>query len=293
MSHRNLLRRYMVTDGSKFDLRDIKPSDTGGLPSEFKDNAKTLLREGVERMAALQDRLSAQNRWGLLLIFQAMDAAGKDSAIEHVMSGVNPQGCQVTAFKSPSSEELDHDFLWRTSRALPERGRIGIFNRSYYEEVLIVRVHQGILAAQRLPHQVVTKRIWKERLEDIAAHERYLHRQGYAIRKFFLHVSKAEQKRRFLARLDTPEKNWKFEAADVKERQHWKAYMDAYEDAIRRTAAPHAPWVVLPADNKWYTRLMVSAAVVEALEELELEYPSVDATRRVELKEARQLLEAE
>jgi PPK2 family polyphosphate:nucleotide phosphotransferase len=293
MSHRNLLKRYMVTDGSKFDLRDIKPSDTGGLPNEFKEQAKTLLREGVERMAALQDRLSAQNRWGLLLIFQAMDAAGKDSAIEHVMSGVNPQGCQVTAFKSPSSEELDHDFLWRTARALPERGRIGIFNRSYYEEVLIVRVHQGILAAQRLPHQVVTKRIWKERLEDIAAHERYLHRQGYAIRKFFLHVSKAEQKRRFLARLDTPEKNWKFEAADVKERQHWKAYMDAYEDAIQRTAAPHAPWVVLPADNKWYTRLMVSAAVVEALEELDLDYPSVDATRRVELNEARQLLEAE
>jgi len=293
MSHRDLLRRYMVTDGSKFRLRDYKPGDTAGLPSEFKDQAKALLREGIERKAELQERLYAQNRWGVLLIFQAMDAAGKDSAIEHVMSGVNPQGCQVEAFKRPTSDELDHDFLWRTSRVLPERGRIGIFNRSYYEEVLVVRVHPGILESQGLPESVVTKRIWKERLEDIAAHERYLARNGYAIRKFFLHVSKAEQKRRFLDRLNTPEKNWKFEAADVKERQHWKAYMAAYEDAIRRTAAPYAPWVVVPADNKWFTRLIVSAAIVEALEALEVDFPVVDANRRVELREAQSLLEAE
>ena len=293
MSHRDLLRRYMVTDGSKFRLRDYKPGDTAGLPSDYKEQAKVLLREGIERKAELQERLYAQNRWGLLLIFQAMDAAGKDSAIEHVMSGVNPQGCQVVAFKRPTADELDHDFLWRTSRALPERGRIGIFNRSYYEEVLVVRVHQGILASQRLPESVVTKRIWKERLEDIAAHERYLARNGYAIRKFFLHVSKGEQKRRFLDRLNTPEKNWKFEAADVKERQHWKAYMAAYEDAIRRTAAPCAPWVVVPADNKWFTRLIVSAAIVEALEALEVDFPVVDAHRRVELREALKLLEAE
>ncbi len=241
-------------------------------------------------MAALQARLYAQDRWGLLLIFQAMDAAGKDGAIEHVMSGVNPQGCQVHAFKAPSLEELDHDFLWRSARALPERGRIGIFNRSYYEEVLIVRVHPTILRGQHVPHRLMTKRIWKERLEDIAAHERYLSRNGYVIRKFFLHVSRAEQKRRFLARIERPEKNWKFEMGDVKERQHWKEYMAAYEDAIQRTATPAAPWIIVPADNKWFTRLVISNAIVDALEKLDLRFPSIDEARRAELAHARSSL---
>jgi PPK2 family polyphosphate:nucleotide phosphotransferase len=290
MATRDLFRPYLVTDGSRFRLRDVKPGDTGGLPGEAKDQAKGLLRRSTEALAALQERLYAQDRWGLLLIFQAMDAAGKDGAIEHVMSGVNPQGCQVHSFKAPSAEELDHDFLWRTARALPERGRIGIFNRSYYEEVLVVRVHQAILAGQKLPPERVGRRIWKERLEDIAAHERYLARNGYVIRKFFLHVSKAEQKRRFMARLDTPEKNWKFAAADVHERQYWKDYMAAYENAIRATATADAPWVVVPADNKWFTRLVVSSVIVDALEQLRLEFPTVDASRRAELAEARQLL---
>jgi PPK2 family polyphosphate:nucleotide phosphotransferase len=282
-----------VTDGKSFRLRDIKPGDTGGLPPEAKDQAKQLLRRGTEKLAALQERLYAQDRWGVLLIFQAMDAAGKDGAIEHVMSGVNPQGCQVHSFKAPSAEELDHDFLWRTAKALPERGRIGIFNRSYYEEVLVVRVHPAILAGQKLPRALVGKRIWKERLEDIAAHERFLARNGYVIRKFFLHVSKAEQRRRFLARLDTPAKNWKFAAGDVQERQYWKDYMAAYEDAIRATATPEAPWVVVPADHKWFTRLVVSSIIVDALERLELKFPTVDAARRAGLEEARQLLAEE
>jgi PPK2 family polyphosphate:nucleotide phosphotransferase len=293
VAHRDLLKPYLVTDGRRFRLKDVDPRDTGGMPADIKEKSKALLREGVERMAALQERLYAQDRWGLLLVFQAMDAAGKDGAIEHVMSGVNPQGVQVHAFKAPSAEELDHDFLWRTSRALPERGRIGIFNRSYYEEVLIVRVHPTILAGQKLPPAVVGKRIWKERLEDIAAHERYLARNGYVIRKFFLHVSRGEQKRRFLDRIDTPEKNWKFSLGDVEERQHWKAYMAAYEDAIRRTATPHAPWIVVPADHKWFTRLVVSNAIVEALEGMDLAFPTIDAARRAELVEARKRLEAE
>ena len=222
-----------------------------------------------------------------------MDAAGKDGAIEHVMSGVNPQGCQVTAFKAPSAEELDHDYLWRTSKALPERGRIGIFNRSYYEEVLVVRVHPGILAGQHIPPRLVTKKVWKERLEDIAAHERYLARNGCVIRKFFLHVSRGEQKRRFLARLDTPEKNWKFQMGDVNEREYWKAYQEAYEDAIRRTATPDAPWIVVPADNKWFTRLVVVNAIVDALEGLDLRFPELDPQRRAELARARKQLMAE
>ena len=286
----DLVRPYLVTDGKGFRLRDFDPEDTGGLPPEARHEAKELLRRSTDKLAALQERLYAQDRWGVLLIFQAMDAAGKDGAIEHVMSGVNPQGCEVHAFKAPSAEELDHDFLWRTARALPQRGRIGIFNRSYYEEVLVVRVHRRILEGQKLPAEVVGKRIWKERLEDIAAHERYLARNGYIIRKFFLHVSKAEQKRRFMARLDTPEKNWKFEAGDVQERQFWKDYMAAYEDAIRSTAAPHAPWLVVPADHKWFTRLVVSTAIVQALEALDLQFPSVDAARRAELQRARELL---
>ena len=290
MATRTLFSPYLVTDGSRFRLREIEPDDTGNLPANAKDRSRDLLAKSTETLAALQERLYAQDRWGLLLIFQAMDAAGKDGAIEHVMSGVNPQGCQVHSFKAPSHEELDHDFLWRTSRALPERGRIGIFNRSYYEEVLVVRVHQGILQGQKLPPELVTRRIWKERLEDIAAHERYLARNGYVIRKFFLHVSQAEQKRRFLARLDTPEKNWKFSAADVEERRYWKDYMAAYEDAIRATAAPHAPWVVVPADHKWFTRLVVSSVIVDALEGLDLKFPEIGAARRAELEQARQLL---
>jgi PPK2 family polyphosphate:nucleotide phosphotransferase len=293
VARQNLLKPYLVSDGRRFRLKDVRPSDTAGLSPAFKDRAKALLFEGVERMAALQERLYAQDRWGLLLIFQAMDAAGKDGVIEHVMSGVNPQGCQVHAFKAPSTEELDHDYLWRSARALPERGRIGIFNRSYYEEVLVVRVHAGILGGQHIPPGLVTKRIWKERLEDIVAHERYLSRNGYIIRKFFLHVSKAEQKRRFLSRLDTPEKNWKFQMADINERQHWKAYMEAYEDAIRRTATPESPWMVVPADNKWFTRLVVSNAIVDALESLDLRFPEVDSSRKAELARARRQLLAE
>jgi PPK2 family polyphosphate:nucleotide phosphotransferase len=293
VAHRDLIRPFLVTNGRKFRLRDVDPADTGGLPADMKERSKALLQEGVGRMAALQEKLYAQDRWGVLLIFQAMDAAGKDGAIDHVMSGVNPQGCQVHAFKAPSTEELDHDFLWRTARALPERGRIGIFNRSYYEEVLVVRVHPGILERQHLPAPLVGKRIWKERLADIAAHERYLARNGYVIRKFFLHVSRAEQKRRFLSRLDTPEKNWKFQKADVEERQHWKAYMAAYEDAIRRTATPEAPWVVVPADHKWFTRLVISNVIVDALEKLDLAFPTIDASRRLELAQARKQLMAE
>jgi PPK2 family polyphosphate:nucleotide phosphotransferase len=293
VARQNLLKPYLVADGRRFRLKDVKPSDTGGLSPAFKDRAKALLLEGVERMAALQERLYAQDRWGLLLIFQAMDAAGKDGVIEHVMSGVNPQGCQVHAFKAPSTEELDHDYLWRSARALPERGRIGIFNRSYYEEVLVVRVHPAILGGQHIPPGLVTKHIWKERLEDIVAHERYLTRNGYVIRKFFLHVSRAEQKRRFLSRLDTPEKNWKFQMADVIERQHWKAYMEAYEEAIRRTATPESPWLVVPADNKWFTRLVVSNAIVDALEGLDLKFPELDPGRRSELARARRQLLAE
>ncbi len=290
MAKPDLLRPFLVTDGSQFRLKDYDPADTAGLPPEMKARSKALLQEGATRMAALQARLYAQDRWGLLLIFQAMDAAGKDGAIEHVMSGVNPQGCQVHAFKAPSLEELDHDFLWRSARALPERGRIGIFNRSYYEEVLIVRVHPTILRGQHVPHRLMTKRIWKERLEDIAAHERYLSRNGYVIRKFFLHVSRAEQKRRFLARIERPEKNWKFEMGDVKERQHWKEYMAAYEDAIQKTATPAAPWIIVPADNKWFTRLVISNAIVDALEKLDLRFPSIDEARRAELAHARSSL---
>ena len=245
-------RPYRVIDGSKFRLKDFDTSDRAGLKD--KDRAQDALRRGVERLTELQDMLYAQDRYAVLLIFQAMDAAGKDSAIKHVMSGVNPQGCQVFSFKAPSVEELDHDYLWRTNRCLPERGRIGIFNRSYYEETLVVRVHHELLARQRLAPHLVTGDIWKERFEDINAHERYLARNGVIIRKFFLHVSKKEQKKRFLERLDEPAKNWKFSAADVQEREHWDEYMSSYEEMIRHTATPHAPWYVVPADYKWATR---------------------------------------
>jgi PPK2 family polyphosphate:nucleotide phosphotransferase len=234
--------------------------------------------------------LYAQDRWAVLLIFQAMDAAGKDGAIKHVMSGVNPQGCQVQSFKAPSREDLDHDFLWRTTKNLPERGRIGIFNRSYYEETLVVRVHPGLLAAQQIPPELVTKRIWQERFEDIRDFERYLARNGIAICKFFLHVSKKEQKKRFLERLDDPDKNWKFSANDAKEREHWNAYMAAYEDLIRNTATETAPWYVVPADNKWFTRVVVCAAVIETLAGLDLSYPRVDKSKKAELAAARRVL---
>jgi PPK2 family polyphosphate:nucleotide phosphotransferase len=284
---RELARRYRVRSGAKFRLKDFDPGDTAGLESEFKDEAKAALRASVEQLAELQEKLYAQDRWAVLLIFQAMDAAGKDSTIKHVMSGVNPQGCEVYAFKAPSSEELDHDFLWRCQPQLPNRGHIGIFNRSYYEEVLVVRVHPELLAAQKLPPKVASKRIWRERHQDIRGFERYLARNGTVIRKFFLNVSKEEQKKRFLSRLDEPEKHWKFHAADVKERARWRDYMDAYEDVIRATATPQAPWYVVPADNKWFTRLVVAAAVIETLESLDLRYPRIGRKTRAELAAAR------
>jgi len=286
------IRPYGVTKGKKFRLKDFDPGDTGGYSSEEKPRAKALLQQGIAMLSDLQERLYAQDQWGVLLIFQAMDAAGKDGAIKHVMSGVNPQGCQVYSFKAPSEEELDHDFLWRTTRCLPERGRIGIFNRSYYEEVLVVRVHPEFLEKQKLPPELVTKDIWEERYEDINNFERYLSRNGYVIRKFFLHLSNKEQKKRFLSRLDEPEKNWKFSSADARERQRWDDYMEAYDDMIRHTATQHAPWYVVPADNKWFSRLVVAAVVVAALQELDLQFPKVDAEKRKDLQVARQMLES-
>jgi len=251
---------------------------------------KETLATGVTLMAELQDRLYAQDRWAVLLMFQAMDAAGKDSAIKHVMSGVDPQGCQVYSFKQPSTEELDHDWLWRCSRALPERGRIGIFNRSYYEEVLVVKVHPEFLASQKLPDGLVHEGIWDERYQDIRGFERHLARSGTLILKFFLNVSKAEQKKRFLERIDEPAKNWKFSSADVKERAHWKEYMDGYQSLIRETSAPHAPWYVVPADNKWYTRIVVAAAIVDSLASLDLHYPKLDKAKLGELAAAKKAL---
>jgi PPK2 family polyphosphate:nucleotide phosphotransferase len=282
-------RDYRVTKGEKFRLKDIDPGDACRFKSE--EHAKELLAEGVKQMSDLQEKLYAQERWSLLLIFQAMDAAGKDGTIKHVMSGINPQGCRVTSFKAPSALELNHNFLWRSNLALPERGRIGIFNRSYYEEVLVVRVHGEALKAERIPPSLVTKHIWDERFEDINAHERCLTRNGVVIRKFFLHVSKAEQKRRFLARLDEPSKNWKFSAADLKERAYWHDYMDAYEDMIRQTATHAAPWYVVPADNKWFTHLVVAGAIIETLDSLGLAFPEVTAEQRKTLEEARKILE--
>jgi PPK2 family polyphosphate:nucleotide phosphotransferase len=290
---KKFVRPYRVTRGQGFRLSDHDPGDTHGLGSEHKDEAKRLLEHGIEWLAEEQEKLYAQNSYGVLLVFQALDAAGKDSTIKHVMSGVDPQGVQVTSFKAPSVEELDHDFLWRCTKALPERGRIGIFNRSYYEEVLVVRVHPEFLAKQRLPPKLVTKRLWKERCEDIAALERYLARNGFLVLKFFLNVSRDEQKKRFLERLDTPGKNWKFSPSDVREREHWDAYMAAYEDAIRRTAAPHAPWFVVPADNKWFTRLVVAAAIVQAIEALDLRFPALDAEAKAEFAACREWLLAD
>jgi len=284
---------FKVISGRKFRLRDYDPGDTLHLESSDKSRAQEGLRRSIECLSALQDRLYAQDRWSVLLIFQAMDAAGKDGAIEHVFSGVNPQGCQVTSFKAPSSEELDHDYLWRCSRALPERGRIGIFNRSYYEEVLVVRVHEEILAAQKLPASLVGKKLWRQRYEDIANFERYLARNGTLILKFFLNLSRGEQKKRFLARIDDPDKNWKFELGDVRERGHWAEYMSAYEDMIRATATPQAPWYVIPADNKWFTRLSLASAIVDAIGALDLDYPRLERQQRAALKEARAALLAE
>ncbi len=284
-------KQYRVDDGRKFRLKDFDPADTDGVKS--KATAEKELPRGVERLIDLQGKLYAQDRWAILLIFQAMDAAGKDGAIKHVMSGVNPQGCQVYSFKQPSIEELDHDFLWRSNKCIPERGRIGIFNRSYYEEVLIVRVHKELLERQHMPPSLVTRNIWNERFEDINAYERYLSRNGVVIRKFFLNLSKEEQKRRFLSRLDEPDKNWKLSAADVAERERWPDYMKAYEEMIQNTATSHAPWYVIPADKKWYTRLVVSSAIIHALEDLNLHYPVVDAAQRKELKAARVALKHE
>ena len=288
---RDISKPYRIEDGDKFRLKDFDPADTSQTKS--KKHAEAELQRGVDRLRELQDKLYAQDQWGLLIIFQGMDAAGKDSAIKHVMSGVNPQGCEVFAFKQPSVEELNHDFLWRTSNRLPERGRIGIFNRSYYEEVLVTRVHKELLEREHLPQSLVTKNIWKERFEDINAHELHLARNGIVIRKFYLNLSRKEQRKRFLKRLEQPQKNWKFAASDIAERAFWNDYMKAYQDAIRHTATQHAPWYVVPADNKWYTRIVVAAAVVHALEKLRLSYPKVDAAKRKELEAAREALEHE
>jgi PPK2 family polyphosphate:nucleotide phosphotransferase len=282
-----LIKPYRVEHGRGFRLADCDPGDTLHFDQDDKEDAEKELKQGGKRLAELQDMLYAQDRWSLLLIFQAMDAAGKDGAIKHVFSGINPQGCQVTSFKAPSPEELDHDYVWRCFRALPERGRIGIFNRSYYEEVLVVRVHRELLDAQKLPSRLVTRDIWDGRFEDIRNLERYLARNGTVIRKFFLHISRDEQRRRFLERLDEPQKNWKFAVGDVRERAHWTKYMDAYEEMIRHTATKHAPWFVVPADHKWFTRLVVSAVIIDALSSLDLHYPRVSASRRRELATAR------
>jgi PPK2 family polyphosphate:nucleotide phosphotransferase len=290
---RKFAEPYRVTKGERFRLKDVDPGDTLGYGSEDKPRAKEALAMGIEALAQLQDMLYAQDRWALLLIFQAMDAAGKDGTIKHVMSGVNPQGVQVVSFKAPSSEDLDHDYLWRCMKHLPERGRIGIFNRSYYEETLVVRVHPEFLEKQKLPPDLVTKGIWNERFQDIRRFERYLTRNGVVIRKFFLHVSKKEQKRRFLERLDTPEKNWKFSGSDIQERGHWDAYMAAYEDMIRSTATKEAPWYVVPADNKWFTRTVVAAAVIDALASLGVRYPAVGQEKLKELAAAKRALLAE
>jgi PPK2 family polyphosphate:nucleotide phosphotransferase len=283
--------RFRVGDPKQFRLARFDPGETRQLRS--KQQAAALLQQGIERLRELQEQLYAQDRWSLLLVFQAMDAAGKDSTIKHVMSGVNPQGCQVHSFKQPSPEELDHDFLWRTTSRLPERGRIGIFNRSYYEEVLVVRVHPELLMQQKLPSKLITKELWKERFQSINDLELHLARNGTSVRKFFLHVSKEEQRRRFEERLDRPEKHWKFSLGDVRERAHWDAYQHAYEDMIRNTSTPHAPWYVVPADHKWFTRLVVAAAVVDALEDLGLAWPEVDSAKRKEIATAREALAGE
>src|SRR6266567_5993620 len=288
---RGLAKPFRISKGKDFCLKDVDPNDTLEFTKEGdKPRAKEALATGVTALAELQDKLYAQDKWALLLIFQAMDAAGKDGAIKHVMSGVNPQGCQVYSFKAPSDPELQHDFLWRTTRNLPERGHIGIFNRSYYEEVLVVRVHPEILKGQKIHGPLMGKHIWEERFEDIRCFERHMARSGTVIRKFFLNVSKKEQKKRFLARLDEPEKNWKFSAGDIHERQCWDDYQKAYEEMIGNTSTEQAPWYVVPADNKWFTRLVISSVVVDALESLDLAYPKVDDAKRKELEAAKKIL---
>jgi PPK2 family polyphosphate:nucleotide phosphotransferase len=288
MKTAKLARSYRIENGKHFRLKDVDPGDTGKWKSE--DEAKEQVQKDIARMTDLQAKLYAQDNWSLLLIFQALDAAGKDGTIKHVMSGVNPEGCDVHSFKTPSDTELQHDFLWRTTRHLPERGHIGIFNRSYYEEVLVVRVHSDVLKNEKLPPSLITNKIWEERFEDIRHFERHLERNGTVIRKFFLHLSKKEQKKRFLARLDEPEKNWKFSAADIRERGCWDDYQTAYEEMIRNTATKHAPWYVVPADNKWFTHLVVAAAIVETLEEMNLSYPKVHAAQRKEIERAKKEL---
>jgi PPK2 family polyphosphate:nucleotide phosphotransferase len=283
-----LVKSYRVDEGKDFRLKDFDPADTGHWKSE--DEAKEQLQKDISRLEDLQDKLYAQDRWAVLLIFQAMDAAGKDGTIKHVMSGVNPEGCQVYSFKVPSDTELQHDFLWRTTRHLPERGHIGIFNRSYYEEVLVVRVHSEALNNEKLPPSLVTKDLWEERFEDMHSFERHMARNGTIIRKFFLHLSKKEQKKRFLARVEEPKKNWKFSAADIHEREYWDDYQKAYEEMIRYTASKHAPWYVVPADHKWFTHLVVAGIVVETLEQLGLSYPKVDSAKRKEIQEAAKAL---
>jgi PPK2 family polyphosphate:nucleotide phosphotransferase len=290
---RKFIKPYVVESGEHFRLKDYDAGDTHHLKSEDKPEAKRIVKEGVEMLSDLQDVLYAQGSWGLLLIFQAMDAAGKDGTIKHVMSGVNPQGVDVFSFKAPSTEELAQTFLWRTSRCIPPRGKIGIFNRSYYEEVLVVRVHPEFLDMQRIPDSLRGDHFWKRRYEDINAFERYLTRNGIAIRKFFLNVSKGEQKKRFLSRLDDSAKNWKFSASDIKERKYWDDYMDAYEKMIRNTATEYAPWVIVPADNKWFSRLLVVATIVDALNSLDLHYPKLNNDQLAELKQARKQLEKE
>ena len=285
-----LSERFRVEPGKRFELGHVDPGDTAGLD---KEDGTTRLEQGVERLGELQERLYAQDRWAVLLLFQGMDASGKDGVVKHVLSGINPAGCQVFSFKAPSSEELDHDFLWRAARALPERGRIGIFNRSYYEEVVTVRIHPEFLEKQRLPPRCVTKSIWDERMEDIAAFERYLARNGVLVRKFFLHVSREEQKRRFLERIEHAEKNWKFNQNDVAERAHWDEYQRHWSSAIAATSSEHAPWFVVPADHKWFSRHLVAEAVVGALEDLELDFPRLEGPRRKELEQTRRQLEAE
>jgi PPK2 family polyphosphate:nucleotide phosphotransferase len=286
---RQLSRPFRVTN-SDFRLKDIDPRDTLDLKSEDKPREQEALATGIQALTILQDMLYAQDRWGLLIIFQGMDAAGKDGAIKHVMSGINPQGVEVHSFKSPSVEDLNHDYLWRCLKRLPERGRIGIFNRSYYEETLVVRVHPDLLANQRLPPELLTKSIWKERFQDIRSFERYLVRNGFLIRKFFLHLSKKEQRRRFLERVENPGKNWKFSENDIKEREFWDQYREAYEDMIRHTATPEAPWFVVPADNKWFTRVVIASAIIDVLASLDLSYPRVGREKLKELAAVKKVL---
>jgi len=288
---RDLAKPFRISKGKDFRLKDVDPDDTLDFTKEEdKPRAKEVLAMGVTALAELQDKLYAQDKWAVLLIFQAMDAAGKDGAIKHVMSGINPQGCQVYSFKSPSAEDLDHDYLWRCMKSLPNRGHIGIFNRSYYEEVLVVRVHPEFLAKQKLPPELVGKNIWEERFEDIRNFEQYLARNGVVVRKFFLHVSKKEQKKRFLDRIEDPLKNWKFSSNDANERDYWDDYMKAYEEMIQETATKDAPWYVVPADNKWFTRVIVAGAVVDALDSLDLAYPEVDESKLKELAAAKKKL---